>query len=340
MGSEMCIRDRARLVSAFLRWDETGVLTALLEWADRAPGVTWGMVGFVESLGEREKSVLSVPTEERRKAVTHLLQKLRWRRLNDVVLATHSGAISGTVVGWDGEPAQDLVLRLIPVEEDGSIEQVSDRLSREQEWADRLLTQRVIDPNVSVPNRVSVKTDAQGRFRFSRLEKGRYFLATLMQQEVGLTLNSSIPGAIDLPRDKRLDLGTIRLSVGREGSAVSLSSERWQTSGEVFFSGNSEIDSAKLGPKSSMTGFVDTKLFAGGRARVKVVSQGTGSLEARFFSKEGDLVDRWSTEFSESGFDELEVGTGGKEGYLQLILSSSQTGLTVTDVKLEVLFRG
>jgi hypothetical protein len=331
---------RANLVAAYLRWDEAGLLSTLSNWADRAPGVTWGMVAFVDSLGEREGSVLSVPTEERRKTVSHLLQKLKWRRLNDVVLSSRSGVISGTVIGWDGQPAQDMTLRLIRIDDNGSIEQVLQRLSSEQEWAQSLLKQHVIDPADSIPRRLSLVTDANGNFRFSHLSEGRYFLATVMDREISLTLNSSIPGAIDLERNERLDLDDIRLSVGREGADVSLAADRWQTTGEVSFSHNSEVDSAKLESRASITGFVDTKLFAGGEARVKIVSEGAGSLEARFFNKEGDLLDRWSVGLSESGFDELEVDTSGKEGYLQLILSSADSRLTVTNVKVEVQSRG
>jgi putative zinc finger protein len=331
---------RANLIAAYLHWNEAGLLSSLSDWAEHAPGVTWGMVGFVESLGERDGNVLSVPTEERRKTVSQLLQKLRWRRLNDVVLSSDSGVITGTIIGWDGKPAQNLVLRLIPVKDNGTIQEVLARLSLEQEWAEKLLQQTVVDPNSSVPRRNSVITDANGRFRFPHLQNGRYFLAILLDREVSLTLNSSIPGAIDLEAGKRLELGEIQLSVGREGDDVSLASERWQTTGEVSFSNNSEADSAKLEDRATITGFVDTKLFAGGRARVKVASLGLGTLKARFFTKEGDLVESLAVELSESGFDELDIDTKGKEGYLQLILSSGVSGLTVENLKVEVLSRG
>ena len=331
---------RARLIAAFLRWDEAGLLSGLSDWADRAPGVTWGMLGFVESLGEREQSLLRVATEERRKTVSHLLQKLRWRRLNDVVLSSPGGVITGRMVGWDGKPAADLALRLIPVADDGSIEQVLGRLEAEQEWARGILEHELIDPNHAVPRSLAVMTDAEGAFRFPRLQGGRYFLASLMDRDLGLTLNASIPGAIDLDPGRRLDLGEIRLSLGQEGSDITLSQERWKTTGTVSFSSNSEVDSAKLEKGASITGFVDSKLFAGGRAKVKVASQGGGALEARFFTREGQLVKRWTSGLSDSGFDELEVDTGGKEGYLQLVLSSGKSQLNVSNVKIEVLSRG
>ena len=185
-----------------------------------------------------------------------------------------------------------------------------------------------------------MSTDGSGGFRFSRLPAGRYLVAILMEQELNLTLNSSIPGPIELKEGKRTELGRIRLSVGTEGEDVSLASDRWRSEGKVSFSTNSEIDSARLEPKSVMMGFVDTNIFAGGRARLKFVSQGPGTVEARFFSKEGDLKERFQTTLSETGFDELEVDTGEQDGYLQLVVSAKDRQLNLNYIKIEVLSRG
>ncbi|MCA9781413.1 MAG: hypothetical protein KC800_32065, partial [Candidatus Eremiobacteraeota bacterium] len=313
---------RAALLAAYLKWDEARFLNILSDWADRAPGVTWGMVSFVDTLGVRNGTTLTVPTEARRKLVSHLLQKLEWRRLNDVVLSEPGGGVEGTLIGLDGAPATNVPLRLIKVAEDGSIEEVVQRFTEEQDWARQLLSQNSLSPGETFPRRISVATDGSGGFRFSRLPAGRYFVAVLLDQDLNLILNASIPGAIDLAEGERLELGRIRLSVGTEGEDVSLASDRWRPEGKVSFSTNSEIDSAKLEPKAVMAGFVDTKIFAGGRARVKLVSQGPGAIEARFYSKDGVLKERFQSELSGSGFDELDVDTGGQEGYLQLVITA------------------
>ena len=73
---------------------------------------------------------------------------------------------------------------------------------------------------------------------------------------------------------------------------------------------------------------------------MKFVSQGAGTVEARFFSKEGDLNERFQTELSETGFDELEVDTGEQDGYLQLVVSAKDRQLNLNYVKIEVLSRG
>ena len=331
---------RVALLDAYLRWDEVALLNHLSSWADRAPGVTWGLVSFVDTLGVRNGTTLTVPTEERRKLVSHLLQKLKWRRLNDVVLSEPGAIMDGTLIGLDGAPAANVPLRLFQVSDDGSIEDVLERLTEEQKWARDLVAQSIPSPGETFPRRLSVFTDSSGGFRFSRLPAGRYFVAILMEQELNLTLNSSIPGLIELREGKRTELGRIRLSVGTEGQDVSLASDRWRPEGKVSFSTNSEIDSAKLEPKSVMTGFVDTNIFAGGRARVKFVSQGPGGVEARFFSKEGDLKERFQATLSETGFDELEVDTGGQDGYLQLVVSAKDRQLNLNYVKIEVLSRG
>ena len=331
---------RVSLLAAYLRWDEAGFLGLLSSWADRAPGVTWGLVSFIDTLGVRNGTTLTVPTEERRKLVSHLLQKLKWRRLNDVVLSEPGAIIDGTLIGLDGSPAANVPLRLFKISDDGSIEDVLVRLSEEQQWARELLTQNIPSPAETFPRRLSVVTDSSGSFRFSRLPAGRYFVAILMEQELNLTLNSSIPGSIDLKEGKRTELGRIRLSVGTEGRDISLAPDRWRSEGKVSFSTNSEIDSAKLEPRATLTGFVDTQTFAGGRARVKFVSQGAGTVEARFFSKEGDLNERFQTELSETGFDELEVDTGEQDGYLQLVVSAKDRQLNLNYVKIEVLSRG
>jgi len=331
---------RVSLLAAYLRWDEAGFLSLLSSWADRAPGVTWGLVSFIDTLGVRNGTTLTVPTEERRKLVSHLLQKLKWRRLNYVVLSEPGAIIDGTLIGLDGSPAANVPLRLFKISDDGSIEDVLVRLSEEQQWARELLTQNIPSPAETFPRRLSVVTDSSGSFRFSRLPAGRYFVAILMEQELNLTLNSSIPGSIDLKEGKRTELGRIRLSVGTEGRDISLAPDRWRSEGKVSFSTNSEIDSAKLEPRATLTGFVDTQTFAGGRARVKFVSQGAGTVEARFFSKEGDLNERFQTELSETGFDELEVDTGEQDGYLQLVVSAKDRQLNLNYVKIEVLSRG
>ena len=330
---------RVSLLAAYLRWDEAGFLSLLSSWADRAPGVTWGLVSFIDTLGVRNGTTLTVPTEERRKLVSHLLQKLKWRRLNYVVLSEPGAIIDGTLIGLDGSPAANVPLRLFKISDDGSIEDVLVRLSEEQQWARELLTQNIPSPAETFPRRLSVVTDSSGSFRFSRLPAGRYFVAILMEQELNLTLNSSIPGSIDLKEGKRTELGRIRLSVGTEGRDISLAPDRWRSEGKVSFSTNSEIDSAKLEPRATLTGFVDTQTFAG-RARVKFVSQGAGTVEARFFSKEGDLNERFQTELSETGFDELEVDTGEQDGYLQLVVSAKDRQLNLNYVKIEVLSRG
>lgn len=331
---------RAALLAAYLKWDEAGFLNILSSWAEGAPGVTWGMVSFVDTLGVRTGTTLTVPTEERRKLVSNLLQKLEWRRLNDVVLSEPGAVVEGTLIGLDGAPAANVPLRLFSIDENGSIEEVLERLTEEQQWARRLLGESVPSPAETFPRRLSVSTDGSGGFRFSRLPAGRYFVAILMEQELNLTLNSSIPGPIDLREGKRTELGRIRLSVGTEGEDVSLASDRWRPEGKVSFSTNSEIDSAKLDSRAAMTGFVDTNIFAGGRARVKFVSQGPGLVEARFFSKEGDLKERFQTTLSETGFDELEVDTGDQDGYLQLVVSAKERQLNLNYVKIEVLSGG
>ena len=331
---------RAALLAAYLSWDEVRFLKLLSSWADRAPGVTWGMVSFVDTLGVRNGTTLTVPTEERRKLVSHLLQQLEWRRLNDVVLSEPGALIDGTLIGLDGAPAANVPLRLVKISDDGSIEDVLERLAEEQQWARGLLQQSIPSPAEKFPRRLSAMTDSSGGFRFSRLPAGRYFVAILMEQELNLTLNSSIPGSIDLKEGKRTELGRIRLSVGTEGRDISLAPDRWRSEGKVSFSTNSEIDSAKLEPRATLTGFVDTQTFAGGRARVKFVSQGPGTVEARFFSKEGDLKERFQTELSQTGFDELEVDTGEQEGYLQLVVSARDRQLNLNYIKIEVLSGG
>jgi hypothetical protein len=332
-----------RLASRLLDWDEEGALRVLGEWGQQAPGVTWGMVSAVDSFGERTQSVLEVDSEARRKTVSQLLQNLHWRRLDDVVLSEHTGAVSGKLVKA-GKPQLGVRLRLIEVGEQGGVSEALERLEQEQAWARRLVTMGTSELHFPFPSQRVAVTDEGGRFRFSRLPEGRYFLALLLDDPADMTLNSSIPGLIQVTGDE-VDLQTLRLTTGEEGSDVELRADRWKAQGKVLFSENSELHTARLTSGASVTGFVDTKVYGGGEALIKVKVEGPpgaeGTLTAQFYTKDGRFIQEWSSGLStHNQIDELQVDSGGREGYLQLTVRATRGPLTLRRIKLEVLSRG
>jgi len=325
---------------AFLTWREEKILTSFEEWARNAQGVCWGLSQLLDSVGQRRKGTLLVTTERGRKAVSQLLQELRLRRLNDVVLSAEQGVLEGRFLADSGAVA-DLPLRLIPVQSESAVGEGLNLLGEEAGWASDVASSgRVTRPFPSSLEHLAT-TDSNGNFRFAHLPKGRYLLAFLKDGDPMYTLNSSVPGVISLGDGDRKNLDTIRLTTGREGSNVDLSQNRWETAGTVSFSGNSELTTARLAPGSTMTGFVDTKLFAGGKAIVKLLSTSDsppdGTVSCRFFTRDGRFVREWKRELSDQGFDELRVDTRDVEGYLQLVVRAGQSSLTVKQVRVELL---
>jgi len=199
--------------------------------------------------------------------------------------------------------------------------------------------------NFSLPQQRTAQTDEEGRFSFSRVPDGRYVLAILSDQPSHFTLNSSIPGVFEITDGAKIELDTIRLTVGEVGTDVDLSANRWQATGSVSFSGNSELTTAKIEAKSSITGFVDSKVFAGGRARIKFLTRASsfssGTLVAKFYSRDGRLLREWQTPIADrTQLNELDIDSRAEEGYLQLIISCQTGQLTVQTIKLEVVSRG
>ena len=105
------------------------------------------------------------------------------------------------------------------------------------------------------------------------------------------------------------------------------------------------MTTAKLTPGSSISGFVDTKTFSGGRARLKILaepsSSARGTLRARFLAKNGRELNVWQQTISGATvYNELQLDTEGLKGYLQLTFLSETGQLTLKRIKLEVLTDG
>lgn len=330
---------RIRLAAEFLKWNEDAQLQVLSDWSQEAPGVAYGLVSFVESLGARKGDVLSVPTEARRKTVAHLLQVLRWRKLDDVVLSPEGAVVTGKLEGADKMP-----LRLLPLQPGESLQQTLDELAKEEEWATRYSDRLPLDWRQQAPQQITTTLDASHGFRFSHLAPGRYALAVLADNPQPFTLNSTIPGVIEVKPDQKLDLGTIRLTVGVEGDTVPLDPKRWRTTGPVSFSQNSEAATAKIETGGSISGFIDTKVFAGGQALIKLLAGGEahtlGRLTVTFYSKDGRQGKEWTQEIQAGKLQELQVDSSGAEGYIQVTVEAEKGPFTVKEVKVEVLSRG
>jgi Putative zinc-finger len=329
-----------RLMAAFLDWNERAVLEVLASWSERAPGVTWGLTSFTDSLGVRKQDVLTVPSTERRDVIATMLRKLRWRVLDQVVLSESTGVVSGRVENYPGSP-----LRLMKVEDRESVDQVAGTLSQEQEMVAELLQTGSVRSNFSLPKYRFTTTDPTGRFEFSRVPDGNYMLVLFMNEPAALTLNASIPGLIQLKNGEQVEFSPIRLTTGEEGTDIQLNGPRWQTQGRVEFSMNSEVTTAKLGEGATLVGFVENEIFTGGKARIKGLVEGStearGSLNVRFFGKNGRLLKEWDTPLSGTAeLNELEVDTEGLSGYLQLSFTSKLGSLTLMSVKLERLPNG
>lgn len=329
---------RAHLASALLSWDIELQLEVLNQWGQSARGVAWGLAAYVESLGRRQGDSLEVRTESTRKAVASLLQKLQFRRLNDVLLASGGASVSGTLVGYEGRS-----VRLLPLGSTGSLDEALHQLTLDFEWARKFSAPVLPETPLTAPKIYSAQVDSDGGFRFSHIPAGHYALAVLLDAPRPLTLNSTIPGPLQVKEGQPLDLGTIRLTSGEEGHSLELSATRWRGKG-VSFSQNSEIATARIDSGGHLRGFVDTKVFAGGKALVKVRAQGAASAQgvwrARFFSKEGRLIQEWSGELSTDRIHELTVESQSQEGYLQLTFEVGQGPITLREVKVEVLSRG
>lgn len=338
-GGDLNTGYRNRLASAFLKWDEEAQLQVLTDWSQEAPGVAYGMVSFVESLGTRKGDVLSVPTEARRKAVAHLLQVLRWRKLDDVVLSPEGAVITGNLEG-----AGKMPLRLLSLQPDESLQQALDALAKEEDWATRYSDRLPLDWRQQAPEQIATTLDASHGFRFSHLAPGRYALAVLADEPRAFTLNSTIPGVLEVKADQKLDLGTIRLTVGVEGDTVPLEPKRWRATGPVSFSQNSEAATARIETGGSISGFIDTKVFAGGQALIKLLGSGdanaVGRLTVTFYSKDGRQGKEWTQEIQVGKLQELQVDSSGAEGYIQVKVEAEKGPFTVKEVKVEVLSRG
>ena len=329
---------RLRVASAYLDWDERTLLESLSSWADNAPGVTWGLSDFVDSLGNRRGSVLALPTEARRRMVGHLLVQLRWRVLAESALSQDTGSVSGRIVGPDGR-REGLRLRLLQVK--AGLPEVLQGLEEEVRWGGQLAVSDELGPEFSAPMQRTVVSGPNGEFEFERVPKGRYVLALLPDRPASLTTNASLPGVFEVDA-ARVRLPEIVLSAGSEGHDIALEPRAWQVQGQVEFTVSARGPSCQLQAGSSAYAFLDNEVFHAGTARVKVLVQGQpaagAALQAKILARDGRLIAE-SSELLEaaSGVYELEIASKGREGYLQVMLVSGQGPLQVQGVKVEVL---
>ena len=150
---------------------------------------------------------------------------------------------------------------------------------------------------------------------------------------------------IELSDGQQLELPPIQLTSGVAGQDISLAEKDWQAEGVVDFSANSDLTTAKLTPGSSISGFVDSTLFSGGKARLKILAEpseaGQAHLLVRFLAKNGRELNTWRLPLSGlSVYNELIIDTDGLLGYLQLSFVSQKGQLTVKKIKLEMLRDG
>ena len=331
---------RLRIASAYLDWNEKALLESLTQWAANAPGVAWGLSSFTDNLGQRQQSTMVVPTQARKQAVETMLSELRWRMLDEVVLSQETGTLSGQLMGQ-----ADVAIRLIEVPESGSVQEAVDSLNFEQALVEELAERDPLSPHFQFPSQRTTLTEMDGRFQFQHLSAGRYFLAILKDEPVALTLNPTIPGMIELSDGQQLELPPIQLTSGVAGQDISLAEKDWQAEGVVDFSANSDLTTAKLTPGSSISGFVDSTLFSGGKARLKILAEpseaGQAHLLVRFLAKNGRELNTWRLPLSGlSVYNELIIDTDGLLGYLQLSFVSQKGQLTVKKIKLEMLRDG
>lgn len=340
VGSEVAPRAaRLRLLAAYLDWDESAVLESLVKWAEGAPGVTWGLASFVDELGQRRQNVLSVPTKARIQAVESLLANLRWRILDRVQLSNQKSSVKGTVMGLRGQPLE-APLRLLKLKDGETLNQATRRLAEEHDRSQVLLDSDQLQPNLGLPGQRVAVPNQEGEYEFARLEPGRYVLCVLLTEPQTLTLNPTIPGIFQLDDEQSLELPEIRLTAGEEGQELSLAVERWEAGGPVTFSENSEVTTARLEPGASITGFVETEIFAGGKGRLKVLTvaepETEAELRALYYAKSGRMLKDWTLDLSgSSGPRELPIDSGKEPGYLQLIVSSRKGQITVKSLKWE-----
>jgi predicted anti-sigma-YlaC factor YlaD len=329
---------RLRLASAYLDWDEARALLALRTWADNAPGVTWGLSSFVDSLGQRQGPLLTLPTEERQQAVAHLLGQLRWRVLAESALSSDRGSVSGRIEGAQGR-REGVRLRLIEV--NGELSTTLADLAKEADLARTLVAGDDLDSDFSVPLQRTVTSGVDGEFEITRVPDGQYVLAILSEQALSLTHNSTIPGVFEVKDGQKVRLEPIRLTVGSQGEDLTLDDSRWRAEGAVKFAVESSGPSLTVLPGAVVSTVVDGQTFSSGTAKVKVLTDGepgaVGLLRVSLLSKEGRLHKESELELEGMGLQELEIASGDRQGYLRVALVGVSGRLKVKAVKLEVL---
>lgn len=328
---------RLRVASAYLEWDEEKLLVALRSWADKAPGVAWGLSAFLDSLGRREGAVLTLPSEPRQQLVAHLLGELRWRVLAQAVLSSHSGSVSGQIEGVAGR-REGLRLRLIEVP-DGQPEQALIQLTGEAAWAREMVDGDDLDPDFRPPFQRTVSSGVDGEFELTRIPPGRYLLA-LLDAPATLTDNPTIPGVFEV-KAGRLRLAPIKLSQGSEGEPVPLVASRWQAQGEARFRLSGAGPRVDLGPDGSISAVLDSRSYSSGSVRLKLLldgsSEGRGLLRIRLLSKDGRVQGEQETEVRASDHTaELRLSERNSEGYLQITVLGQQGLLGLSQMRLEV----
>jgi anti-sigma factor RsiW len=328
--------DRLAVASAYMSWDEAAMLKALTAWADRAPGVTWGLSDFVDSLGRRQGAVLALPTEARQQTVAHLLQRLRWRMLAESVLAQERGVVRGRLEGPGGLQGQKL--RLIEVK--AGIPEVLDGLAAEVRWAGAVVGSQELGLEFAAPAQRSTVTGPSGEFEFERVPPGRYVLALLPEANLSLTANETLPGVFEVG-DGEVRLPDITLSVGSQGHDIVLEPRAWRSEGQVEFSVSAGGPVCQMQASSLCSAFVDGELFHSGTARVKLLATGQpaagAALSAKILARDGRLIAETTHPIDSSGLQELVISSHGRDGYLQIAIVSGQGSLQVRGVRVEVL---
>lgn len=325
---------RAQVAAATLDWDEPRLLQATRQWAERTPGVAWGLSAFVDSLGERHGPKLFVPSEGRQKLVAELLGMLRWRVLSQVQLSAANGSVIGRVIDARGRRAG---LRLRLLETRGALEEVETDLAGEAAWAQRVAASTE-GPGNGLPLQRTAITGPEGDFTFPRVPPGRYVLAILPDQASSLTVNPSLPGIFEVGQGEvRLD--PIRLSEGGQAEDLPLDSSLWQAQGPVEFTLGVEGPGARLGVGGVVSTLIDDHPFDSGTAQLKVKLDGEpdsrGCLKLTLLSKDGRRQAESEQEVR-PGLSEVEIASRGREGYLQIALLASRGSLRAKAVRLEV----